>query len=303
MKNSRGVVALFLAVVGCSSSTSTTTPATTAAGSSDPTSSHDGAEADSAGRARGDQPAPSDVASPPSHAERTQSGVASVVLRQGNGAKKPSREDRVVVHYTGWTKDGKMFDSSLDRGQPFAVALAHVLPGWAEGVTLMTPGERRRIWIPAALAYGDVPRVAGAPAGPLTFDVELLEILPMPQVPEDVASPSATARRTPSGLAYRVLREGAAGGRTPGPTSQVVVDYSGWTADGKLFDSSIVRGERFEARLDQVIPGWTEGMQLMTPGSKFRFWIPASLAYGDEPKHPGAPAGQLTFDVELFEVK
>ena len=70
------------------------------------------------------------------------------------------------------------------------------------------------------------------------------------------------------------------------------------TMDGKVFDSSYERGKPSEFPLDQVIPGWTEGLQLMTRGEKRRFWIPARLAYGENPE-PGKPAGDLIFDVEL----
>jgi peptidylprolyl isomerase len=170
-------------------------------------------------------------------------------------------------------------------------------------VGLMTKGEKRRFWIPGDLAYGDTPRRPGAPAGQLTFDVELLDILAAPKAPSDVAAAPATATKTASGLAYRVLTPGKADGKKPGPTSRVTVHYSGWTKDGKLFDSSVMRGEPATFALNQVIPGWTEGVQLMTEGSKVRFWIPGKLAYGDEPQRPGAPAGQLTFDVELLSIQ
>ena len=69
-----------------------------------------------------------------------------------------------------------------------------------------------------------------------------------------------------------------------------------------MFDSSVTRGEPTSFGLNQVIPGWTEGVQLMVVGEKTRFWIPGKLAYGDEPKRPGAPSGQLTFDVELLDI-
>ena len=80
----------------------------------------------------------------------------------------------------------------------------------------------------------------------------------------------------------------------------VEVHYSGWTTDGKMFDSSVVRGSTAKFPLNRVIKGWTEGVQLMVKGEKRRFWIPGKLAYGDTPKRPGAPAGTLVFDVELF---
>jgi FKBP-type peptidyl-prolyl cis-trans isomerase len=123
-----------------------------------------------------------------------------------------------------------------------------------------------------------------------------------PTAPADVAAPPAEAKITSSGLAYRVLEKGT-GTRHPTARSVVQVHYSGWTTDGKLFDSSLTRGQPVSFPLDGVIPGWTEGLQLMVEGEKARFWIPGRLAYGDEPSSPGAPAGTLVFDVQLLAVK
>jgi FKBP-type peptidyl-prolyl cis-trans isomerase len=119
--------------------------------------------------------------------------------------------------------------------------------------------------------------------------------------PSDVAAPPADAKKTSSGLAYKVLKPGS-GGAHPKATSMVVVHYSGWTTDGKLFDSSVARGQPASFPLDGVIAGWTEGLQLMVAGEKTRFWIPGKLAYGDKPRG-GAPAGTLVFDVELLEIR
>ncbi|MDX9723308.1 MAG: FKBP-type peptidyl-prolyl cis-trans isomerase [Myxococcota bacterium] len=121
--------------------------------------------------------APADVAAPPVDAERSASGLAWKVLVEGKGQKHPSATDTVEVHYTGWTTDGKMFDSSVVRGEPISFPLSAVIKGWTEGVQLMVEGETRRLWIPAELAYGERPG-AGRPAGMLVFDVELLRINP-----------------------------------------------------------------------------------------------------------------------------
>jgi peptidylprolyl isomerase len=257
-----------------------------------------------AAHAPSDIPAPPDVAAPPADAQKTPSGLASKVIKPGTGKDHPAAEDLVKVHYTGWTKAGKMFDSSEVRKEPASFRLNQVIKGWTEGVQLMVVGERRRLWIPAALAYGDRPRM-GAPAGDLVFDVELLDIKPAPKpppVPEDVKAPPATAKKTASGLAYRVLKAGN-GKQSPKATDTVEVHYTGWTTDGKMFDSSVTRGETAKFRLNQVIKGWTEGVQLMKVGDKTRFWIPGGLAYGDKPKRPGAPAGMLVFDIELIAIK
>lgn len=241
------------------------------------------------------------IAAPPARAQRTSSGVAWVVLTPGTSTESPGPEGKVVVHYTGWTRDGRLFDSSETRG-PTTLPLAHTIPGFRDGVASMTKGEKRRIWIPAELAYGDAPRQEGAPAGQLTFDVELLEILRDPTVPGDVASPGPGATVLPSGLAYVVLRPGTSTER-PTDASLITVHYSGWTRDGRMFDSSVSRGQPFQFRSSQVIPGWAEGIQYMTVGSIYRFWIPAELAYGEAPRRAGAPAGQLTFDVELIAIE
>jgi FKBP-type peptidyl-prolyl cis-trans isomerase len=245
---------------------------------------------------------PSDVAAPPADASKTASGLASKVLQAGKGDQKPAAADTVTVHYSGWTTDGKLFDSSVKRGQPTSFPLNGVIKGWTEGLQLMVEGEKRRFWIPAALAYGENPG-GGRPGGLLVFDVELLSIKQAPKppaVPEDVAAAPDSAEKTASGIASRVLAKGT-GTTHPKATDQVKVHYSGWTTDGKLFDSSVMRNESIVFPLNQVIPGWTEGVQLMVEGEKRRLWIPAKLAYGENPP-PGAPAGTLVFDVELIQI-
>ncbi|MCC6648597.1 MAG: FKBP-type peptidyl-prolyl cis-trans isomerase [Polyangiaceae bacterium] len=250
----------------------------------------------------GDIPAPGDVAHAPADAARTPSGLATKVLTKGTGAKHPAPEDRVKVHYTGWTSDGVMFDSSVLRGDPASFAVGGVIKGWTEALQLMVVNEKRRVWIPAALAYGDHAR-AGAPTGDLTFEIELLEIVEAPKpipAPADVKEAPKDAKKTASGLAYKVLKPGK--GASPKLQDTVTVHYTGWTTDGKMFDSSVQRGEPTSFGLDRVIKGWTEGVQLMKVGDKARFWIPGALAYGDKPARPGAPAGTLVFDIELISI-
>ncbi|MEZ4270570.1 MAG: FKBP-type peptidyl-prolyl cis-trans isomerase [Myxococcota bacterium] len=249
-------------------------------------------------------PAPEDVAAAPQNAEKTASGIAFTVLKAGTGTEKPTEWDSVEVHYTGWTTDGKMFDSSVQRGRPATFPLNRVIKGWTEGVQLMTVGEKRRFWIPGDLAYGETPTRPGAPAGTLVFDIELLGITPGPKpipAPADVAEAPKSATKTKSGLAYKVISKGK-GKRKPKETDRVEVHYTGWTTNGQMFDSSVQRGQPATFPLNGVIKGWTEGLQLMTEGEKARFWIPAALAYGETPSRPGAPAGMLVFDVELIKV-
>lgn len=107
---------------------------------------------------------------------------------------------------------------------------------------------------------------------------------------------------TSSGLQYTVLRQGA--GRRPAATDRVRVNYHGTQLDGSVFDSSYDRGEPAEFALNQVIPGWTEGLSLMPVGAKYRFWIPADLAYGAKGTPDGriGPNSTLVFDVELLAI-
>lgn len=245
---------------------------------------------------------PEDVKAAPVDAETTASGLASKILQVGKGSEKPSERDLVTVHYSGWTSDGKLFDSSVQRGEPTSFPLNGVIKGWTEGMQLMVPGEKRRFWIPADLAYGENPG-GGRPGGQLVFEVELLEIEKAPEppkIPEDVAAIPDTAEKTSSGLATRLLEKGNGTGY-PQANDVVEVHYSGWTTDGELFDSSVLRGQPVQFPLDRVIKGWTEALQLMCEGETRRLWVPASLAYGENPP-PGAPKGMLVFDVVLLQI-
>ena len=107
--------------------------------------------------------------------------------------------------------------------------------------------------------------------------------------------------QTQSGLQYMVLKEGT--GAKPGPTDEVTVHYTGKLLDGTVFDSSVERGEPATFPLDKVIPGWTEGLQLMSEGSKYRLFIPSELAYGSKGNQNILPNSTLIFDVELIKVE
>ena len=233
---------------------------------------------------------PEDVAAPPEDALKTESGLAYKVLKPGTGEQHPGPRALVEVHYTGWTTDGEMFDSSLKRGRSTKFGLNQVIPGWAEGLQLMSVGEQRRMWIPAELAYNNQP---GKPAGMLVFDVELIDFT---NPPEDLAAPPADAVKTESGLAYKVLKPGT-GTEHPTDAATVQVHFTGWSADGSLLQSTEGQPRPAQFRLSTSIPGWREGLKLMTEGETARLWIPEELA-----KVPGAPAGDVVFDFTLLKI-
>lgn len=243
----------------------------------------------------------------------TASGLQYEVLSEGpaSGAS-PKATDLVDVHYVGTLIDGLEFDSSRARGAAARFPLNQVIPGWTEGVQLMSEGDRYRFYVPAELAYGEQ-GTQGGPIGPneaLIFDVELIKVTNADRNAANAASylaengKKAGVKTTASGLQYEVLAEGKAGGKQPTEASKVSVHYEGKLVNGTVFDSSYQRGEPIEFPLNAVIPGWTEGVQLMSEGDKYRLFIPPALGYGADGT-PGGPIGPneaLVFDVELLKV-
>ena len=109
-------------------------------------------------------------------------------------------------------------------------------------------------------------------------------------------------KTTASGLQYKVLKEGS--GPRPKATSRVTVHYKGTLIDGTEFDSSERQGQPVTFPLNQVIPGWTEGLQLMNKGARYQFWVPSELAYGEQGQPPVIPPNStLVFEVELLEIQ
>ncbi len=149
--------------------------------------------------------APPDVAGAPADAQKSSSGLAWTVLQAGTGTAKPAAVDKVTVNYTGWSADGKMFDSTVVRRRPSTFQLNQVLKGWSEGVQMMVVGEKRRFWVPQNLAFNGM---TGRPTGTLCFEIELLNIEEGPKAPPDVAAAPADAEKTKSGLASKVLKPG-----------------------------------------------------------------------------------------------
>jgi len=260
------------------------------------------------------RPVPADVAAPASDATKTKSGLAYKFQEVNEGAGKsadkstgkstdkstgkskdrPHAWDRVTLSYAGWNADGEMFEASSKA----TFDVGKVMPGWTELLPLMATGDRVLAWIPEALAYQGR---SSRPKGTVLFDIELLDIERRPEpprAPKQVTAPPASAIKTPSGLAYQRLVRGR-GKSHPSESSHVQIHYSGWTSDGELFDSSVLRGKPKTVPLSAVIAGWREGIQLMNEGDKTLFWIPEALAYQGKGH---APTGTLVYEIELLKI-
>lgn len=235
---------------------------------------------------------------PPADAKTTASGLAYTILNPGAGTVTPTDADLVKVATSFWYKDSKDGKPGSFGSPTTPLAVGQItVPGLKEGLKMMTTGEKLKLWLPEKLAFGGA---AGKPAGPMVIEVVLLDIVAAPTVPADVAAPPADSEKTKSGLAFKVLKPGT-GTVHPKKSSTVTVHYTGWTTDGKQFDSSVTSGKPISFPLDGVIAGWTEGVQLMVTGESRRFWIPGKMAY-DKVDRPGAPKGMLVFDIQLIAI-
>ena len=248
-------------------------------------------------------PVPPDIATPPADAKATKSGVKYVVVRPGTGKETARPYDEVTFNVTAWDSEGRMFDTTeMNKKAAFKVPPFRQASPLEEILTSMVAGERVRFWADSARMQTPAAPQPNMPKGQLCYEVEILQIdkqTPPPAVPPDVAKPPGDVQKTAAGVFYKVLSRGK-GGPKPKPTDTVRVHYTGWTTDGRMFDSSVTKNEPATFSLQGVIKGWTDGIPLMSVGDKFRFWIPEQLAYKDQPSRP---QGMLVFEVELLEIK
>jgi peptidylprolyl isomerase len=203
-------------------------------------------------------------------------------LKEGTGAEA-KKGKTVVVHYTGTFQNGKKFDSSVDRNDPFVFDLGsgQVIKGWDQGIAGMKVGGKRKLVIPSELAYGKKGRGTIPPDAALTFEVELLGL------------PEVT-----------IVDEKVGDGAEAKPGTELTVHYTGTLKDGTKFDSSRDRGKPITMELGagQVIKGWEQGIPGMKVGGKRKLIIPPELGYGKQAQGPIPPNSELNFDVELLGV-
>lgn len=228
-----------------------------------------------------------------------ESGLKYEVVKKGTGpACSPG--DGVSFRFALFSVDGELKVCTEQNNQRLSGTRDTLaFPFLQELMDLMQVGDVFRVEVPAELCQKDRP-IAGLPPGATT--VWEIELLGSTGVPKFQASDPKNLKTTDSGLQYEVIKEGT--GKRPTATSRVLAHYTGWFTDGKVFDSSYRRGLPSEFGLDQVIKGWTEGLQLMQEGAEYQFVIPSELAYGSEGRGEAIPPNAtLVFRVVLLEVK
>ncbi len=227
------------------------------------------------------------------------SGLRFEVVRDGEGPR-PGPEDIVKFGYFWWGGDRKLRDCSQYSGQKITMKVSDLpFDFMAEALQQVPVGGLVRFEVPAELSGRDG---AGKERQTTWWAFELEKILKPLPVPEFLLPAEEQRSRTDSGLEYVLLAPGQ--GEDPGPSSQVTVHYAGWLADGTLFDNSYERGEPASFSLGRVIPGWTEGLQLLKPGGRAILVIPPELGYGAQGSPPAIPPNAtLVFQIELLAVE
>lgn len=246
--------------------------------------------------------------------QQTESGLQYYVVEEGpeDGAS-PTISQTVQVFYEGRLPDGTVFDGNFDSSRPAIFGVGQVIPGWTQGLQLMSEGDEYIFYIPSRLGYGQSPRPGSKikPGDDLVFRVKLEKVFePKPADEEawDTYTPwdssNEDVRSTDSGLEYVVLESGAEDGRKPVPGDTVVVLYEGRFADtGEVFDSAYQRGEPAMFQAGGVIPGWQEALSMMRPGDHWLVHVPSELGYGERGHPAGIPPNtDLNFEVELIDV-
>ena len=228
------------------------------------------------------------------------SGLEIWDVKEGTG--EPAKKDATVgIHYTGWTTDGNIFDSSVTRKARAVFPLKSLIKGWQEGIPGMKPGGVRRLKIPGELAYGAAGRPPKIPANAtLVFEIEYYgDPMLLPELKGDGWKPLGDGS---TGIRVNDVRVGEGAEVKPGAT--VSIHYTGWTTAGKVFDSSLkgARPNPATFPLTDLIKGWQVAVPGMKPGGIRRMELPADYAYGQRGSPPDiAPGATLIFEIELIK--
>ena len=203
----------------------------------------------------------------------------------------PSSSTAVLVHYSGWHLDGRLFDSSVERGEPACFLLGGVIRGWTFGVGGMKVGGRRKLLIPGALGYGarGNPQAGIAPDEMLVFDVELLAIDPYTAVRDPLPGPPVIGDATEmeNGIKWYLTKEGEADGPVAAADSVVRAEFAVFLVDGKAISGS--RGTPGDMPVDRLFPGLDQAIVGMHVGERRKFIVPYENAFGQAGNPPVVP--------------
>jgi FK506-binding protein 4/5 len=249
--------------------------------------------------------APAFRAPDPKARKATESGLKYEVLKATEGAR-PAEGDALEMEFAAWSAAGDYMDSTVSCEKTLTGPRDRLpLPFLKEAAGLMRVGEEFLFEVPPALGFGarpwhtpwgDIP-----PESTTVWWIRLARVGHPGEPPPFERPAPEKVRRTASGLGIATLVEGKGDG--PKPWDSVTVHYAGWLEDGTPFDSSWSRGLPMTFRLDEVIPGWTEGLQAMRPGGVSVLIVPPGLGYGKRPQGRIPPDSTLVFRVELLEIR
>lgn len=232
--------------------------------------------------------------------EVTDSGLQYRIIEEGNG-ERPNSENIIFTEFSSRTISGDIFEES--DGIIYSPINQISLSGLKEGLLLMDEGSTYELFLPSELAYGNAPPQGSVlrPGSVLIFEIELDSFLRDPEVfLSENKENNEDIIETESGLQYRVIEEG--NDNSPESDDEVTINYTGTFANGFVFDES-PEDEPATFTVSQVIPGFSEALQLMGEGSIFEIFVPSDLGYGQNPPQ-GIPLGAvLVFELELLEIK
>ena len=232
-------------------------------------------------------------------ATKSSTGLYYVIEEKGNG-KTPDINSVVTVKFKGTLADGTIFNETDELG--LALDLQTLILGMQEGIPYFNIGGKGILLIPSKLAYGTNGYEGVIPPGSIIIvEIELLDIDFEKQNEEDILNyineNNLNASRSDSGLYHVIDKEGT--GEYPNSNSEVTVKYKGYYTDDKVFDQN----DNTSFNLQQVIPGWTEGLTYFKKGGSGMLLIPSKLGYGTR-DHSVIPGGSvLIFDIDLLDVK
>ena len=230
-------------------------------------------------------------------------------VKEGMGEACPAGA-KVTIHYTGWTTDGNVFDTSKKTGGPATFALDGLIKGWQKGIPGMKPGGARKLVIAPEMGYGSASKPNIPANSTLIFEVELVSFVAPRNVTAGAGRPLADGsnggtddpalRDLGEGLKYRDVKEGTGDPVKPG--ASVTIHYTGWTVDGNVFDTSKKTGAPATFSLTRLIPGWQKGIPGMKPGGVRKLVIPGPLGYGESGSGENIPPNAtLVFEIELVK--